>query len=202
MKKDDDKEILKLTAQKLLLIVLKLGTPFFHASRIYRHSTASLLGEIDCAQQELSDKIRYLKSMGYIKTFSENKKEYIELTKKGLTRVDKIGHDRMMIDRPEIWDGKWRIVVYDIPKDKSSERDHLRRVLIRSGFLKIQESVYVFPFPCTEEVGQIAYESGVKDYVEIFIAMAVIAEEKLIQKFIDKKILSKDDVKIIRKVLT
>lgn len=202
MKKEDDKEIVKLTAQKLLFAVLRLGTPFFHASSIYRHSAASLLGEIDCAQQELSDKIRYLKSMGYIKTFSENKEEYIELTKKGLNRADKISHERIMIDRPKIWDGKWRIVIYDIPKNKSSERDHLRRVLLRSGFLKIQESVYVFPFSCTEEIERMTHQFGVKDYVEIFIAMAVIAEEKLIKKFCDQKVLSKDDIKVVRKVLT
>lgn len=202
MKKDDDKEIVKLTAQKLLLCVLKLGTPFFRASSIYRHPASSFVDEIDCAQYELSDKIRYLKSMGYIKTFSENKEEYIELTKKGLGRVSKIKHDRIEIARPSQWDGKWRIVIYDIPKDKSTERDHLRRVLVRSGFLKVQESVYVFPFACTDEVEQISYESGVKNFVEIFIAKAIIAEEKLIKKFIDLKILSKSDLKIVRKVLT
>ncbi|MFA5157829.1 MAG: CRISPR-associated endonuclease Cas2 [Patescibacteria group bacterium] len=197
MNKDSDNEIVKLTAKKLLLVVLKLGTPFFRSSSIYRHSAVSLLGEIDCAQQELENKIRYLKSTGYIKTFSENKEEYIELTRKGLDRVNKISHERMTIDRQKIWDGKWRIVIYDIPKDKSSERDQLRRFLTRSGFLKIQESVYVFPFPCTEEIEWIVNEFGIKGYVEIFIAIAVVAEDKLIKKFIDKNVLSKVDIQNI-----
>ena len=202
MKKDDNKEIAKLTAQKLLFAVLKLGTPFFHASNIYRHPSQLLVNEINFEQGEISQKIKYLKSMGYIKTFSENKEEYIELTKKGLHRVDRISNQRIILNRQERWDGKWRIVIYDIPKDKSVERDHLRRVLLRSGFLRIQESVYVFPFPCSDEIEQLSVESGIKDFVEIFIAKAIIAEEKLIKKFIDLKILSKSDLQTARKVLT
>ena len=90
MKKDDDKEIVRLTTQKFLFAVLKLGTPFFRASNVYRHSSLSLSAEVDSAQNEITNKIKYLKSMGYIKTYSENKEEYIELTKKGLTRIQKI----------------------------------------------------------------------------------------------------------------
>ena len=96
-----------------------------------------------------------------------------------------------MVGRPKVWDGKWRIVIYDIPRIKSSLRDHLRRVLVRSGFIKMQESVYVFPFPCTDEIENIVTDLAIKDYVEIFIARAVIAEEKLIKKFIDMKVLKK-----------
>lgn len=196
MKKDDDKELVKLTAQKLLLGILKLGTPFFHASHTYRSSTTSLITGIDCAQQELSDKINYLRDMGYIKTFSEQKEKYLILTDKGLTRISQIQkQNALRINRPEKWDGEWWIVVWDIPKDKSDRRDCFRRALCRIGFIKIQESVYVYPFECTEIVDHLISEYGIDRYVSVFAARAIRKEEEIIKQFIDAKTLNKSDLK-------
>ena len=50
----------------------------------------------------------------------------------------------------EPWDGKWRLVSFDIPQNFRGVRTALRRLLLRSGFKKAQGSVYIFPHHCKE----------------------------------------------------
>lgn len=195
MKNEDKKEVVKLTAQKLLLSLFKLGLPFFQADRHYRQSANKIVAELDCAKEEISEKIKYLKQMGYIKTFSEKKEKYIEITKKGFKRIDQVKTNDIFIKRPEKWDGKWRLVIFDIPRKYNSDRDRLRRKLINWGFVKIQESIYIYPFECTVEVDIIIEELGVNRFVLIFIADAIRNEELLIKQFIDFGVLKRSDLK-------
>ena len=47
--------------------------------------------------------------------------------------------------KTSIWDHKWRLVVFDIPEKYATLRDKVRTILKRSGFVKLQQSVWVFP---------------------------------------------------------
>lgn len=49
------------------------------------------------------------------------------------------------------WDGKWRMVLYDVPQIRSSDRIRLRRSLADRGFGYLQNSVWVTPDPLTNE---------------------------------------------------
>ncbi|MEK7106946.1 MAG: hypothetical protein AAB899_02055 [Patescibacteria group bacterium] len=51
---------------------------------------------------------------------------------------------------PARWDGKWRIVIFDIWERRRNARDKLRILLKRNGFVKIQHSVWVYPYECEE----------------------------------------------------
>lgn len=53
---------------------------------------------------------------------------------------------------PKKWDGKWRLVAFDIPEKRRYLRDHLRTHLIRLGFYPLQQSVWLFPHPCEDVV--------------------------------------------------
>src|SRR3989344_991304 len=48
------------------------------------------------------------------------------------------------------WDGKWRIVIFDIWERRRRIRDLLRLELTRYGFKKIQNSVWAYPYDCQE----------------------------------------------------
>ncbi len=49
------------------------------------------------------------------------------------------------------WDGKWRMVLFDVPQSKASDRARLRRSLADRGFGYLQNSVWITPDPLTEE---------------------------------------------------
>jgi len=49
------------------------------------------------------------------------------------------------------WDGKWRMVLFDIGEAQSAQRDRLRRYLRSAGFGYLQHSVWISPRPLALE---------------------------------------------------
>ncbi len=58
--------------------------------------------------------------------------------------------DRIDIQKPRTWDGKWRVVMFDIWERRRSMRDKLRGMLQKAGFYKVQNSVWVHPYDCED----------------------------------------------------
>ena len=58
----------------------------------------------------------------------------------------------MKIPDQASWDGKWRILMFDIPESKRESRDSLTNKLRNLGFIQFQKSVWVYPYPCAEEI--------------------------------------------------
>jgi DNA-binding transcriptional regulator PaaX len=48
------------------------------------------------------------------------------------------------------WDGKWRVLIFDIPEKKKKLRDEIRRTLRSNGFLRVQHSVWAYPYDCED----------------------------------------------------
>ncbi len=46
------------------------------------------------------------------------------------------------------WDGKWRVVVFDVWENTRSKRDALRYEIKNFGFIQLQRSVWIYPHEC------------------------------------------------------
>jgi DNA-binding transcriptional regulator PaaX len=57
---------------------------------------------------------------------------------------------KIYIRKPRKWDGRWRIVIFDIWERRRGVRDQLRRILAKAGFKKLQNSVWIYPYDCEE----------------------------------------------------
>ncbi|MBM2820735.1 MAG: phaN [Candidatus Berkelbacteria bacterium] len=147
------------------------------------------------------DKIRFsreiyrLKQKGFIKKYLDGQEQYLELTTKGKEMVKKYIVAGLKIDTPSLWDKKWRIVIYDISNDKKNEREFLRRKLQEIGFIKIQESVFVYPFECLETINALRGMFYLGPHVQYIIAERIETEQNLIKKFLDRGILSNHHIK-------
>lgn len=189
------KEIIKLTAKEALLSILDLASPFFEAHSTYRVSARKYQEKRDCDRSNFSEKIRYLKRQGLIEDFVEGKEKFIEITSKGLSRIERFKDRETIIERPRKWDGKWRLVIYDVPKKYDNERGYFRSDLIANGFQKIQESVYVHPFECATAVNKLSSRLNISQYVLTTISEIIQGEEQIIEKFLKAKILTVEDIK-------
>jgi len=78
--------------------------------------------------------------------------QIVVLTKNGKRRILKYSLDELTIEKPKNWDGRWRLVIYDVPKNKKYLRDVFRGTLKNLGFYPLQESVWLYPYPCEEQV--------------------------------------------------
>ena len=59
---------------------------------------------------------------------------HIILSDIGKRKVLKMNIDTMVVKRPGFWDGKWRVVVFDIPERNKNARNALRQKLKDLGF--------------------------------------------------------------------
>lgn len=76
----------------------------------------------------------------------------ISLTEKGRTKVLCYKLEQMALNKPQRWDRKWRVIIYDVPKEKRFQQSNFRRMLQKLMFLKIQNSVYLTPYRCDKEI--------------------------------------------------
>ncbi len=60
--------------------------------------------------------------------------------------------DALKIKKPKKWDGKWRIVIFDISQLKKVYRELFRSKLKELGFYQLQKSVWIVPFDCQDEI--------------------------------------------------
>lgn len=92
-----------------------------------------------------------LHKKGLIAFRQEGDNKYIELTNRGEELLAQYeAADLIMDNRKKEWDGKWRVVMFDIKEYSRSARRQLRDTLIRIGFVRIQNSVWIFPYDCEE----------------------------------------------------
>ena len=108
---------------------------------------------------------------------------HIVLTKKGIHRtlIYKVGE--MQISIPSKWDGKWRIVMFDIPEKLRKGRDALREKLRRLHFEELQKSIWVYPYPCEDEIDFVVEFFGLRKYVRLGELTVLTLEEELLKKF-------------------
>lgn len=77
------------------------------------------------------------------------------------------------------WDGKWRIVFFDVEEERKRKRDGLRRYLKKLGFWQMQKSVWVCPYDCEEEVKYLREALNVPHEVKLGVLEKVENENEL-----------------------
>lgn len=95
------------------------------------------------------------------------------LTDRGKKTALTYNVNTMKIKRPATWDGKWRVVVSDIPEKKKKARTAFRDHLLRIGFYPLQRSVFVCPFECRNEVEYIIELHQIRPYVRAMIVETI-----------------------------
>jgi len=105
------------------------------------------------------------------------------LTEKG--RETAIGYDTKKLKRKKLkkWDGKWRIVIFDIPEDRRAKRDAFRTRLKRLGFLELQKSVWISPIDYEREINYLIEVFDISSYVNFITADFVKSKKRLEKHF-------------------
>ncbi|TSC89429.1 MAG: phenylacetic acid degradation operon negative regulatory protein [Microgenomates group bacterium Gr01-1014_5] len=116
---------------------------------------ASLLGEEEWEEfdeRRLRERLKELRKKKYIKIWNDGEKFVLQITQRGRRKLFQHNLADLTIPTPEKWDGRWRIITYDIPKGKDAAREAIRTTLKRLNFHQLQKSVYLYPYPCEEVV--------------------------------------------------
>lgn len=119
----------------------------------------------------VNESVRKLQENGLIKKDSRG---FLYLTKVGEKRLSEFGVGGFHLKKPVRWDGKWRIVSFDIKEQRRGLRDQLRQTLNTVGFVHLHHSLWVYPHDCQDFITMLKadYEIGkdvlyiVSDYIE------------------------------------
>ena len=94
----------------------------------------------------------YLRRQNLVNFNYQGKQIYISLTKEGRKKAKKYNIDNLRIKKPKKWDGKWRLLIFDIRDKHKIKREALRGKLKELGFYKLQKSVWACPYNFDREV--------------------------------------------------
>jgi len=109
---------------------------------------------------ELAQAFKRLRERGLIDFVSDEKLAY-RLTDKG---KQKAVWEAVKTDEKK-WDGKWRVVSFDVPEKRRQARDLLRDSLKKWGFTPWQQSVWATKKDCTKPLREFINSVGIGDWV-------------------------------------
>ncbi len=113
----------------------------------------SLLRKLKYKIRQIKANVYYLKKRGLIEFVREDSdKVTVKITDNGKKYLKTFDIDNMTLNKPVCWDKKWRLVFFDIPEKHKKAREAFRRKLKDLGFVRLQDSVWVTPFPCEDEI--------------------------------------------------
>ncbi len=125
------------------------------------------------------DSVQGLKRRGAVKLTKKRDKTFIQLTEKGLLDVLLL---KAGVSRERVWDGKWRVCIFDIPEEAHLQRDYFRRLLKQYGFYKLQASVFVHPFTLNREAIAYLSKTGLNKYIR-FLKVEEMDNDEDLKKF-------------------
>jgi phenylacetic acid degradation operon negative regulatory protein len=134
--------------------------------------------------QRISKALSRLEKAGLVKVSGEWGKRSVVLTEKGRKLAETIEVETYRIPEPAFWDGKWRVLMFDIQEERKRVRHQLRSMLQNVGFIRLQDSVWVYPYPCDEFISLVRahLRSGVGE-VRSMVAEALESDRELRNHF-------------------
>jgi len=103
-------------------------------------------------KRQISSAFYKLKKDGLLDIRKNGHQVHISLTKDGRKKAGWLQIDSLKISKPQKWDKKWRLVMFDIAEIKKLSREAFRGKLIEIGFQPLQRSIWIHPFDCEAEI--------------------------------------------------
>jgi len=119
------------------------------------------------ARRSFSQFIGYLQKQGYIKTKSLEGIKGVLLTPKGAEKILYV--KRKLAAKEKRKDGKWIMIIFDIPEKQRKARDFLRDALSDMGYEKLQQSVWVCPYDVYKETEEAVRSYQIVPCVKLFL---------------------------------
>ncbi|KKU87111.1 hypothetical protein A3A64_02475 [Candidatus Gottesmanbacteria bacterium RIFCSPLOWO2_01_FULL_48_11] len=105
----------------------------------------------------------------------------LTIAKRGMIRALTYQLDTMTLSIPRKWDKKWRVIIFDIPVAFNRIRDIFRMRLQQLGLYQLQESVYISPYSCFDEVEFLRELYGVPFTVR-YLLVEKVEEDSFLKK--------------------
>jgi phenylacetic acid degradation operon negative regulatory protein len=161
-----------------------------------------LMGSVELTEsfQYIFDLVLNQKTKGVLSALIKG--EYIEKNEaegKVFYKLTDKGYTALCLEFPffrflkEEWDGKWRIISYEIPEKKRDLRDKLRREMRGWGLGPWHRSFWLTPHPIINDLRELVYGKEEDQYIQAFESthvfgdMSILVEKVWLKTDIEKK---------------
>jgi len=107
----------------------------------------------------------------------EKKKDGYKTTKLGL----KFLSQKEISKKSSLWDGKYRIFIFDIPENLHSLRDWLRSQIVLLNYKALQKSVFIGKHPIPENLFKEIIDRGLDKYIRL-MTVGEIDDENILKQ--------------------
>ncbi len=87
--------------------------------------------------------------------------KFYELTLSGQEHLRRWEFADFRFKKPKKWDGKWRVMIFDIPESKKIVRNKLTTLFRQAGIVRLQNSVWVYPYDCEDVIALLKTDFGI-----------------------------------------
>ena len=130
------------------------------------------------ASYAITRSIKNLIDSGCAEMFNSSSRKFVRITKEGKSKLNALrleGEDALV---PTSWDGLWRIILLDLPENRKSERESLRYLLKKAGFVCLKNSAWISPFPFEHLFMNIKKDLGLTTEMMIIVTEFIDDETK------------------------
>ena len=121
----------------------------------------------DKGNEAFSKFIYHLKRKNYIKVKNLQGKQAIVITKSGIDKILKASFK--IENKKKRKDGKWIMIIFDVPEKYRKSRALLRSILRNLGYKIFQQSVWITPYDVSEKTEKLLQFYSLDTYVKIFL---------------------------------
>lgn len=136
-------------------------------------------------RRRIHEAIKRLNQKRLVELITKGDELYIKITANGKQLVKNFDYDNLELPQSKKWDKKWRLVIFDIFKKQNKERRALSQKLKDLGFYPLQESVFIYPYECRDEVDFICEFLSVGRYVNYCIVESLDKREGDLRRIFD-----------------
>lgn len=145
----------------------------------------NLTSPTDKDRYALTRSLKNLSEAGLIEEIETTQSSFLRLTPEGRQKLRsiKLSNPTSLVDTR--WDGFWRMVILDIPESRKSERDSIRYILKKAGFVCMKNSVWITPYPFEHLFMNIKQDLGLHEEIMIVVTQHVdpVTEKSLKESF-------------------
>ena len=138
-------------------------------------------GKID--KRRIQDAINRLNNKRLIELTGKSDEVYIKITASGKNLLRRFDYDNLGLLKARTWNRKWHLIIFDIPEKKKRERNALSEKLKYLGLYPLQESVFIYPYNCRDEIDFICEFLLISRYVNYCIIESIDKKEGDLRRF-------------------
>lgn len=109
-------------------------------------------------RQRLHETAARMKRKRWIAFETKDGRKHMRITEWGMREMESIRLGTYAIRQPRKWDGRWRMVMFDIVERRRKDREKIRSILLNLGLYRLQDSVWVHPFDFEEAIALLKTE--------------------------------------------